>query len=88
VLYLDSVTAQHLELLHNNRQPASAHSLLGILSNCRTPGGSRLLRMNILQPPYDLKLIQLRLDCIEELMDEREVLHGLQVSERQVYRAS
>jgi len=78
-LFADTVTAQHLELLQSNHKAAGTHSLLGILSNCRTPGGSRLLRMNILQPPYDLKLIQTRLDCIEELMESREILHGLQV---------
>jgi DNA mismatch repair protein MSH4 len=76
---IDSKTAQNLELLHNAHKPVSSHSVLGMLGNCRTPGGARLLRMHILQPPCDLKLIQQRLDCVDELIESREILCGLEV---------
>ncbi|CAL8147507.1 unnamed protein product [Orchesella dallaii] len=75
---IDHVTAQHLELLQNNQQPTSSHCLYGILNSCRTPVGARLLRMALLQPSCDVKLINTRLDCVEELIKDREVLYGLQ----------
>ena len=41
----------NLELLQNMRDPRSDHTLFGVLNYTRTPGGTRLLRSNILQPP-------------------------------------
>lgn len=76
---IDHVTSQHLELLQNNSSVACNHSLLGIVNTCKTPSGSRLLRMNILQPSCEEKFLVDRLDCVEELIKEREILFGLQV---------
>ena len=50
-LYLDASTVTNLELLQNMRDPRSDHTLFGVLNYTRTPGGTRLLRSNILQPP-------------------------------------
>ncbi|CAI9729269.1 homolog 4-like [Octopus vulgaris] len=50
----DVTTAKNLELVQNLRDPKSSHSLFGILNYCKTPGGVRLLRANILQPPSGL----------------------------------
>jgi DNA mismatch repair protein MSH4 len=69
---IDVVTAKNLELLGNIRDPASMHSLFGVLNYTKTPGGARLLRSNILQPPCDVETITLRQDCIQELT-EKEV---------------
>lgn len=79
LVFLDHVTAEHLELLQNNRHPLSNHSLLGILNDCKTPVGQRLLRMSLLQPSCNLGIINSRLDSIEELMENSEMLYGLQV---------
>ena len=50
-LNLDAATVTNLELLQNMRDPRSDHTLFGVLNYTRTPGGARLLRSNILQPP-------------------------------------
>lgn len=78
-LAVDSATVRHLELLQNNHFPNSSHSLYGIVNACRTPGGARMLRMNILQPPCDVEVINIRLKCVEELMTNSEILFGLMV---------
>ena len=46
---------------------------------CKTQAGQRLLRAAILQPPLSKKIIESRLDCIQELMDSTEIMNGLQV---------
>lgn len=48
---VDASTAKNLELLQNLRDPTSDITLYGILNYTKTPGGARLLRANILQPP-------------------------------------
>ena len=48
---LDVSTVRNLELLQNQRDPRSNHTLCGILNYTKTAGGARLLRSNILQPP-------------------------------------
>ena len=47
----DAATVTNLELLQNLRDTRSDHTLYGILNYTKTPGGARLLRSNILQPP-------------------------------------
>ncbi|GIY99176.1 mutS protein homolog 4 [Caerostris extrusa] len=47
------------------------HCLYGVLNHTQTPGGDRLLRANILQPPCDLNTISTRLDCISELIEKK-----------------
>lgn len=46
---------------------------------CKTQAGQRLLRAAILQPPLSKKIIESRLDCVQELMDSPEIMNGLQV---------
>ncbi|CAG7821651.1 unnamed protein product [Allacma fusca] len=75
---IDTATVKHLELLVNNNDPKSCHTLLGILDTCKTPMGSRLLRSNILQPPFNESLIVQRLECVEELKSNPELLYSLQ----------
>ena len=59
-----------------NRQQSS---LLKVMDFCKTQAGQRLLRAAILQPPLSKKIIESRLDCIQELMDSTEIMNGLQV---------
>ena len=51
LLFPDAATVRNLELLQNLRDVRSDHTLYGILNYTKTPGGARLLRSNILQPP-------------------------------------
>ncbi|GFT87305.1 mutS protein homolog 4 [Nephila pilipes] len=73
---ISMATARHLELVTNELDKAE-HCLYGILNHTLTPGGDRLLRANILQPPCDFNTINTRLDCISELIDKEELFYDL-----------
>lgn len=55
----------------------SEHSLLGVLNHTKTPGGARRLRSNILEPLVDVDTINIRLDAIQELLQNEELFFGL-----------
>lgn len=70
--------ARNLELVTNEFGKIE-HSLYGVLNYTLTPGGNRLLRANILQPPSNINTINTRLDCIAELMDNEDLFYDLKV---------
>ncbi|XP_063795122.1 mutS protein homolog 4 isoform X3 [Pseudophryne corroboree] len=74
---IDSASAQNLELLVNNRDSRNNHTLFGVLNNTKTPGGSRRLRSNILEPLIDLETINTRLDCVQEILEDEELFFSL-----------
>ncbi|XP_036980935.1 mutS protein homolog 4 isoform X3 [Acanthopagrus latus] len=74
---IDSASASNLELVVNNRDHRSEHSLLGVLNHTKTPGGARRLRSNILEPLVDVDTINIRLDAIQELLQYEELFFGL-----------
>ncbi|XP_041828889.1 mutS protein homolog 4 isoform X6 [Melanotaenia boesemani] len=74
---IDSASASNLELVVNNRDHRSEHSLLGVLNHTKTPGGARRLRSNILEPLVDVDTINMRLDSIQELLQDEELFFGL-----------
>lgn len=55
----------------------SEHTLLGVLNHTKTPGGARRLRSNILEPLVDVDTINIRLDTIQELLQDEELFFGL-----------
>lgn len=59
----------------------SEHSLLGVLNHTKTPGGARRLRSNILEPLVDVDSINIRLDSIQELLQDEELFFGLKNGE-------
>ncbi|XP_054304676.1 mutS protein homolog 4 isoform X2 [Pongo pygmaeus] len=75
---IDSSSAQNLELLINNQDCRNNHTLFGVLNYTKTPGGSRRLRSNILEPLVDIETINMRLDCVQELLQDEELFFGLQ----------
>ncbi|XP_040420645.1 mutS protein homolog 4 isoform X6 [Cygnus olor] len=75
---IDSSSAQNLELVTNNRDSWNGHTLFGVLNYTKTPGGSRRLRSNILEPLVDAETINTRLDCVQELLQDEELFFGLQ----------
>nr|XP_044605404.1 mutS protein homolog 4 isoform X3 [Equus asinus] len=75
---IDSSSAQNLELLINNQDCRNNHTLFGVLNYTKTPGGSRRLRSNILEPLVDIETINMRLDCVQELLHDEELFFGLQ----------
>ncbi|CAH1101190.1 unnamed protein product [Psylliodes chrysocephalus] len=78
---IDVATADRLELVCSAKpSQANKHSsLLGILNHCYTKMGTRMLRSWILQPLFNISYIQARLDCVDELMKNQEVLSHLQI---------
>ncbi|XP_039767855.1 mutS protein homolog 4 isoform X2 [Ornithorhynchus anatinus] len=75
---IDSSSAQNLELVVNNQDCRNSHTLFGVLNYTKTPGGSRRLRSNILEPLVDVETINMRLDCVQELLQDEELFFGLQ----------
>lgn len=69
-MLLDALTINNLELITNlSCSKANHETLMGIMDHTLTPMGKRFLRLNICQPLYDKVSLQLRLNCIEELME-------------------
>ena len=69
----DAVTSRNLELLENQRDAKSSHTLYGVLNYTHTPGGARLLRSNILQPSSGICLARL----LNRPSDTQRVSQGL-----------
>ncbi|XP_052009228.1 mutS protein homolog 4 [Xyrauchen texanus] len=74
---IDAVSASNLELVVNNRDHRSGHTLFGVLNYTKTAGGERRLRCNILEPLLDVDTINSRLDTIQELLQNEELFFGL-----------
>ena len=67
---IDPVTADHLELLAPRGQKKSKVTLFGLLNQCSSEAGVRLLRSNLFQPPREIDLINERLELLEELVTD------------------
>uniref|UniRef100_A0A0K0D446 MUTSd domain-containing protein n=1 Tax=Angiostrongylus cantonensis TaxID=6313 RepID=A0A0K0D446_ANGCA len=63
-------------IVHDFRSKARS-SLLAIVDETLTSGGSRLLRSNLLQPSADQDVIEQRLDAVEELVNNPHVVEKL-----------
>jgi DNA mismatch repair protein MutS len=68
-MVLDAHTQQNLDLLQGARSGSVQGSLLGVLDRTITPMGARLLRRMITQPLLDLRLLEARLQSVEELYE-------------------
>ena len=55
----------------------SEHTLLGVLNYTQTPGGGRRLRSNILEPLLDPDTVNIRLDAVQELLQNEELFFGM-----------
>ena len=67
---IDPVTADHLELLSPRGEKKSKVTLFGLLNQCSSEAGLRLLRSNLFQPPREVDLINDRLELLEELVGD------------------
>ena len=67
---IDPVTTDHLELLAPRAQKKSKVTLFGLLNQCSSEPGVRLLRSNLFQPPREVNLINDRLELLEELVND------------------
>ena len=55
-MIIDVDTAKHVELLSSSMSRKKESSLYGVLNKCSTPGGSKLLRATLFQPPIKVNL--------------------------------
>ena len=81
VCILINVGSRQVELLHSSLPGRKSHqdSLFGLVNHCHTPGGARMLRANLYQPPLKAEVINARMDTVEELAANPGVYHSLQV---------
>ena len=59
-MIIDVDTAKHVELLSSSMSMRKKTSLYGVLNKCSTPGGSKLLRATLFQPPIQVILTHFR----------------------------
>ncbi|XP_032921644.1 mutS protein homolog 4 isoform X4 [Catharus ustulatus] len=76
--YIEQLCASEFSTIFMEVQSKDGHTLLGVLNYTKTPGGSRRLRSNILEPLVDAETINTRLDCVQELLQDEELFFGLQ----------
>ncbi|EPS66790.1 hypothetical protein M569_07983, partial [Genlisea aurea] len=79
---IDATSIQNLEIIEPMHYTlwgsnTKKKSLFHMLKTTRTAGGTRLLRANLLQPLKDIKTINARLDCVDELMSNEQLFFGL-----------
>ncbi|BEJ01086.1 hypothetical protein CcaverHIS631_0509430 [Cutaneotrichosporon cavernicola] len=68
-MFIDTESARILEIVQNNLSMKTSNTLLSVLNSCFTPMGLRTLRTSLLQPCNDERLINNRLDAVEELIN-------------------
>uniref|UniRef100_A0A5F8A0L0 MutS protein homolog 4 n=1 Tax=Macaca mulatta TaxID=9544 RepID=A0A5F8A0L0_MACMU len=76
--YIEQLCIAEFSTVLMEVQSKNNHTLFGVLNYTKTPGGSRRLRSNILEPLIDVETINMRLDCVQELLQDEELFFGLQ----------
>ncbi len=76
VMQLDETAIRTLELIEA-ASGEKRHTLWGLLDLCRTPMGSRKLKTWLLHPSTDLREIEHRQNCVEDLLDKPEARRSL-----------
>jgi len=92
-MILDATTLRNLELIRNIRDGSKKGTLIEVLDKTVTAMGSRLLRKNLQQPLLQQKIINDRLDAVEEFtnniflrQDLRDELNNVYDLERLISR--
>ncbi|MDP3543179.1 MAG: DNA mismatch repair protein MutS [Elusimicrobiota bacterium] len=76
MMQLDETAIRTLELVEA-ASGEKRHTLWGLLDQCRTPMGSRRLKHWLLHPSTDLREIEHRQNCVEDLLDKPEARQSL-----------
>lgn len=76
VMQLDDVAIRTLELVEAS-SGEKRHTLWGLLDQSRTPMGSRKLKSWLLHPSTDLREIEQRQNCVEDLLDKPDARGSL-----------
>ncbi|PVU93310.1 hypothetical protein BB561_003352 [Smittium simulii] len=78
IMEIDPLSCCELELVESKSNSKTNKTLYSSINHTKTKMGSRLLRLNILQPSTDLQTINSRLDAVEELISNECTFFGLQ----------
>ncbi|PIR15702.1 MAG: DNA mismatch repair protein MutS, partial [Elusimicrobia bacterium CG11_big_fil_rev_8_21_14_0_20_64_6] len=76
MMQLDETAIRTLELVEA-ASGEKRHTLWGLLDQCRTPMGSRKLKTWLLHPSTDLREIEHRQNCVEDLLNKPEARQPL-----------
>ncbi|KAI1299112.1 DNA mismatch repair protein Msh4 [Xylaria venustula] len=77
-MMIDLSTIHSLELIQNLHDPRSRDCLFGLLNQCLTPMGSRMLRSNIIQPSSQVERTLIpRYDALEELTMKEDMFYEI-----------
>jgi len=75
---IDLSTIHCLELIQNIHEPRSKDCLFGLLNECSTPMGSRMLRSNIIQPSSQVEsTLMPRYDALDELTMKEDMFYDI-----------
>ncbi len=83
-MLLDAATQRNLELTHNLKDGSIEGTLLWVLDETLTAMGGRFLRSSILKPLIDITEIKKRLNAVEYLVEDYELLEELRTSLRKI----
>lgn len=76
-LEIDPQSSRSLELVANTRDGGAAFTLFSVLDRTQTAPGSRLLRSRLLFPLVDTTALEARLDGVETLVGDAELLDDI-----------
>lgn len=82
-MFLDSVTQRNLELT-KNLKGGNEGTLLSVLDETQTPMGGRFLRNSLLRPLIEKEEIIRRLDAVEWLINDYELIGSLRGNLRKI----
>lgn len=75
---LDAAALRALNLMPGPRDGSKTMSIFGLLNNCKTPIGSRLLAQWLKQPLMSIKEIEKRQQLVEAFVNDTELRQSLQ----------
>jgi DNA mismatch repair protein MSH4 len=86
---IDISTIHSLELIQNQHDARSKDCLFGLLNECLTPMGVRLLRSNIIQPSTQVETtLTPRYDALDELTMKEDMFFEIRKGTRTLTQVS